>query len=145
VIGVNTAIVAGGGGGLGFAISATTAQRVAGLLIRDGRISRGYVGVAGADVAIPRYVQRLLGLTQTHGILVHGVEEKSPAAVAGIEAGDVIIALGDSAVDGMDALHRIMTAGPVGATTVKLLRRNDIMRFDITPAEAQEREPVPAR
>jgi S1-C subfamily serine protease len=145
VIGVNTAIVAGGGGGLGFAISATTAQRVAGLLIRDGRISRGYIGVAGADVAIPRYVQRLLGLTQTHGILVHGVEEKSPAAVAGIEAGDVIIALGDSAVDGMDALHRIMTAGPVGATTVKLLRRNDIMRFDITPAEAQEREPVPAR
>jgi serine protease Do len=90
-------------------------------------------------------VQRLLGLTQTHGILVHGVEEKSPAAVAGIEAGDVIIALGDSAVDGMDALHRIMTAGPVGATTVKLLRRNDIMRFDITPAEAQEREPVAAR
>jgi S1-C subfamily serine protease len=145
VIGVNTAIVAGGGGGLGFAISATTAQRVAGLLIRDGRISRGYIGVAGADVAIPRYVQRLLGLTQTHGILVHGVEEKSPAAVAGIEAGDVIIALGDSAVDGMDALHRIMTAGPVGATTVKLLRRNDIMRFDITPAEAQEREPVAAR
>jgi S1-C subfamily serine protease len=145
VIGVNTAIVSGGGGGLGFAISATTAQRVAGLLIRDGRISRGYIGVAGADVTIPRYVQRLLGLIQTHGILVHGVEEKSPAAVAGIEAGDVIIALGDSAVDGMDSLHRIMTAGPIGATTVKLLRRNDIMRFDITPAEAQEREPVPAR
>ena len=64
VIGVNTAIVAGGGGGLGFAISATTAQRVAGLLIRDGRISRGYLGVAGADVAIPRYVQRLLGLSK---------------------------------------------------------------------------------
>ena len=138
VIGVNTAIVAGGGGGLGFAISATTAQRVAGLLIRDGRISRGYVGVAGADVAIPRYVQRLLGLIQTHGILVHGVEEMSPAAVAGIEAGDVIIALGDAPVSGMDALHRIMTAGPIGATTVKLLRRNTIMRFDITPAEAQE-------
>jgi S1-C subfamily serine protease len=145
VIGVNTAIVAGGGGGLGFAISAATAQRVAGLLIRDGRISRGYIGVAGADVAIPRYVQRLLGLIQTHGILVHGVEETSPAAVAGVEAGDVIIALGDAPVDGMDTLHRIMTAGPIGATTVKLLRRNNIMRFDITPAEAQEHEPVPAR
>ena len=145
VIGVNTAIVAGGGGGLGFAISATTAQRVAGLLIRDGRISRGYIGVAGADVAIPRYVQRLLGLIQTHGILVHGVEETSPAAAAGIEAGDVIVALGDAPVDGMDALHRIMTAGPVGAATVKLLRRNSIMRFDITPAEAQQREQEAAR
>ena len=62
VIGVNTAIVAGGGGGLGFAIASNTAQRVAALLIRDGKISRGYIGVAGADVAIPRYVQRLLGL-----------------------------------------------------------------------------------
>ena len=136
VIGVNTAIVAGGGGGLGFAISATTAQRVAGLLIRDGRISRGYLGVAGADVAIPRYVQRLLGLIQTHGILVHSVEDGSPAATATIEGGDVIIALGESPVDGMDALHRLMTAGPIGSTTVTLLRRNAIMRRDITPIEA---------
>ena len=137
VIGVNTAIVAGGGGGLGFAISAITAQRVAGLLIRDGRISRGYLGVAGADVAIPRYVQRLLGLIQTHGILVHSVEDGSPAATAGIEGGDVIVSLGESPVDGMDALHRVMTAGPIGATTVTLLRRNAIMRRDITPIEAQ--------
>ena len=137
VIGVNTAIVAGGGGGLGFAISASTAQRVAGLLIRDGKISRGYLGVAGADVAIPRYVQRLLGLIQTNGILVHSIEDGSPAAQAGIEAGDVVIKLGEDAVDGMDALHRVMTAGPIGTTTVTLLRRNAIMRRDITPIEAQ--------
>ena len=137
VIGVNTAIVAGGGGGLGFAISATNAQRVAGLLIRDGRISRGYLGLAGADVAIPRYVQRLLGLGQTHGILVHGVEEKSPAAAAGIEDGDVIVALGEAALDGMDALHRLLTNGPLGTTTVTLLRRNTLIRRDIIPAEAQ--------
>jgi S1-C subfamily serine protease len=137
VIGVNTAIVAGGGGGLGFAISATNAQRVAGLLIRDGHISRGYLGLAGADVAIPRYVQRLLGLLQTHGILVHGVEEKSPAATAGIEDGDVIVALGEAPVDGMDALHRLLTNGPLGATSVTLLRRNTVIRRDIIPAEAQ--------
>jgi S1-C subfamily serine protease len=137
VIGVNTAIVAGGGGGLGFAISATTAQLVAGLLIRDGRISRGYLGMAGADVAIPRYVQRLLGLVQAKGILVHGVEEKSPAAQAGIEDGDVIVALGEGHVDGMDALHRLLTNGPIGATTVTLLRRNTVIRRDIVPVEAQ--------
>jgi S1-C subfamily serine protease len=137
VIGVNTAIVAGGGGGLGFAISATTAQRVAGLLIRDGKISRGYLGLAGADVTIPRFLQRLLGLIQTHGILVHGVEDGSPAALAGIEGGDVIVKLGDAAIDGMDALHRVMTAGPIGTTTVTLLRRNAIVRRDITPVEAQ--------
>jgi S1-C subfamily serine protease len=137
VIGVNTAIVAGGGGGLGFAISAQTAQRVAALLIRDGRISRGYLGVAGADVAIPRYVQRLLGLIQTKGILVHGVEDGSPAAQAGIEEGDVVVALGETPVDGMDALHRILTDGPIGVTTATLLRRNEFKRVSITPVETQ--------
>jgi S1-C subfamily serine protease len=137
VIGVNTAIVAGGGGGLGFAISANTAQRVAALLIRDGRISRGYLGVAGADVAIPRYVQRLLGLIQTKGILVHGVEDGSPAATAGIEEGDVIVALGETPVDGMDSLHRILTDGPLGSATATLLRKNAFMRVAITPTETQ--------
>jgi len=137
VIGVNTAIVAGGGGGLGFAISANNAQRVAALLIRDGHISRGYLGVAGADVAIPRYVQRLLALIQTHGILVHGVEERSPAAVAGIEDGDVIVALGDAAIDGMDALHRALTNAPLAPTTVTLLRRNTLLRREIAPSKLQ--------
>jgi S1-C subfamily serine protease len=139
VIGVNTAIVAGGGGGLGFAIAANTAQRVAGLLIRDGKVTRGRLGVAGADVAIPRYVQRLLGLVQQRGLLVHGVEEHSPAARAGIEDGDVIIALGEHPIDGIDALHRRLTEGPLGPTTITLLRRNDIVRRAIEPTEAQQR------
>ena len=138
VIGVNTAIVAGGGGGLGFAIASNTAQRIAGLLIRHGKITRGYLGFAGADVPVPRYVQRLLNLEQAKGILVHGVEEKSPASRAGIEAGDVIIGLGDVNVDGMDALHRYLTDGPVEKTTVTLLRRNELMRRTIIPGEAAE-------
>jgi S1-C subfamily serine protease len=134
VIGVNTAIVAGGGGGLGFAIASNTAQRVAGLLIRHGTITRGYLGVAGADVPIPRFVQRLLGLVQAKGLLVHGVEDKSPASRAGIEAGDVIIALGETPVDGMDALHKLLTDTPLGKTTVTLLRRNELVRRAIIPA-----------
>ena len=140
VIGVNTAIVAGGGGGLGFAIAANTAQRVAGLLIRDGNIRRGYIGVAGADVAIPRYVQRLLKLEQAKGILVHGVEDKSPASRAGIEEGDVIIGLGDTHVDGMDGLHRLLTDGYVDRTSVTLLRKNELVRRTIIPSAS----PVPA-
>ncbi len=141
VIGVNTAIVAGGGGGLGFAIAANTAQRVAGLLIRDGSITRGYIGVAGADVAIPRFVQRLLGLVQAKGILVHGVEERSPASRAGIEDGDVIVALGDAPIDGMDALHKLLTDAPIERTTVTLLRKNALVRRTIILAPAR---PQPA-
>ena len=142
VIGVNTAIVAGGGGGLGFAISANTAQRVAGLLIRHGSITRGYIGVAGADVTIPRYVQRLLGLVQAKGILVHDVEEKSPASRAGIEAGDVIIALGEDQIDGMDGLHRLLTDRAIDTTSVTLLRKNELVRRTIIPATARERTPA---
>jgi S1-C subfamily serine protease len=101
--------------------------------MRDGHIRRGYLGVAGADVAIPRYVQRLLGLVQAKGILVHGVEEKSPASRAGIEEGDVIIALGTTHVDGMDGLHRLLTDGPIDHTTVTLLRKNELVRRTIIP------------
>ena len=137
VIGVNTAIVAGGGGGLGFAIASNTAQRVAGLLIRDGGITRRFIGVAGADVPVPRFVQRLLGLVQARGILVHGVEDKSAASRAGIEAGDVILALGDDPVDGMDALHRLLTERAAEKTTVTLLRRNELVRRAIVLTDAR--------
>ncbi len=142
VIGVKTAIVAGGGGGLGFAIAANTAQRVAALLIRDGAITRGYIGIAGADVPFPRYIQRLLALVQARGILVQGIEDKSPAWRAGIEAGDVILAIGDTMVDGMDALRRILTETPFDRTTVTLLRRNEVLRRTIIPSEARAAEMV---
>lgn len=69
---------------------------------------------------------------------MHGVEDGSPAATAGVESGDVVIALGEAPVDGMDALHRLMTAGPIGSTSVTLLRRNAIVRRDITPVEAHD-------
>ena len=68
---------------------------------------------------------------------MHGVEEtESGRELPGIEEGDVLIALGESPVDGMDTLHRVMTDGPIGTTTVTLLRRNALVRRDITPAEA---------
>jgi len=74
---------------------------------------------------------------------VHGVEENSPAAQAGIEAGDVVVALGEAPIDGMDALHRLLTDGPIGTTTATLLRKNAFMRVSITPVETQP--PVSAR
>jgi S1-C subfamily serine protease len=137
VIGVNTAVVAAGQG-ISFAIAINTAVRIAALLIRDGNVTRGYLGIAGTDIALPRYLQRLAGLTQTRGILVQSVEEKSPASRAGVEDGDVLIGLGTETVDGVDALHRILTgAEHIDApTTVTLLRRNELLRRTIIPAQA---------
>ena len=139
VIGVNTAIVAAGQG-ICFAIAASTATRLAGLLIRDGKVTRGYIGIAGTDVDVPRYLQRMHALTQTRGILVQGVEPHSPASRAGIEEGDVVIGLGDGVVDGVDTLHKVLTDRHVDAPTkVVLLRRNALVSRTIIPAEAQPR------
>jgi S1-C subfamily serine protease len=139
VVGVNTATVAAGQG-ICFAIAASTATRLAGILIRDGKITRGYIGIAGGDVEIPRYLQRLHELTQTRALLVHGVEERSPASRAGIEEGDVIIRIGEAMVEGIDSLHKRLAEHTPGApTTVTLLRRNRLETRTIIPDEALPR------
>ena len=141
VVGVNTAVVTGGQG-ICFAIASNTATRIAGLLIRDGAVRRGYLGIAGSDVDIPRYLQRVHALVQERGILVHGVDEQSPASRAGIEEGDVLVALGEGMVEGIDALHKLLTDRPVvdAPTSVTLLRRNQLVTRTIVPAEAQRRD-----
>jgi S1-C subfamily serine protease len=139
VVGVNTAIVAAGQG-ICFAIASNTASRIAGILMRDGKVTRGYIGVAGADLEIPRYLQRLHALTQARGILVQGVEEHSPASRAGIEAGDLLVKLGTVPVEGVDALHKVLAEHrPDSPTTVTLLRRNRLETRTIIPSEALER------
>jgi S1-C subfamily serine protease len=140
VVGVNTAIVAAGQG-ICFAIASNTAKHIASLLIRDGKIARGYVGVAGTDVDIPRFLQRLHALTQLRGILVQSVEPSSPASRAGVEPGDIIIGLGREPVDGVDALHRVLTGRDRidAPTTVALLRRNERVERTIIPGEALRR------
>jgi len=140
VIGVNTAIVAAGQG-ICFAIAANTAKHIASLLIRDGKVARGYVGIAGTDIEIPRFLQRLHALVQSRGILVQSVEPSSPASRAGIEPGDIVVALGAEPVEGVDALHRVLTGhGPVGApTSVTLLRRHERVVRTIIPSEALSR------
>jgi S1-C subfamily serine protease len=135
VVGVNTAVVAGGQG-ICFAIAGNTATRIAGILIRDGKVTRSYIGIAGADIPVPRYLQRRHDLTQARGILVHGVEEASPAARAGIEEGDLVVALGADPVEGVDALHKILAeVRPDTPTTVTLLRRNQLETRTIVPVE----------
>ncbi|MER8827754.1 Do family serine endopeptidase [Mesorhizobium sp. M0938] len=90
VIGVNTAIVSPSGGsiGIGFAVPSRTAQSVVDQLIRTGRIERGFIGVRLQEVTPS--IAEALGIAGSKGALVASVEPDSPAAKAGIEAGDVI-------------------------------------------------------
>src|SRR3954451_13184751 len=105
VIGVNTATILPAQG-LCFAIASNTARFVAARLIRDGRIRRSYIGLAGQTVPIPRTVARENQLAVTSGVFVVSVEPHSPAVAAGLRNRDIILAFGDEVVSGIDDLHR---------------------------------------
>jgi S1-C subfamily serine protease len=123
VIGVNTAIIRPAQG-ICFAIASNTARWVAGWLIKDGRISRSMIGVAGQNVPLLRKLIRHYRLEQESGVMVAGVEPNSPGARAGLEIGDIIIRLDSAATPTVDSLHRLLTADRIGASTALTVLRN---------------------
>jgi S1-C subfamily serine protease len=136
VVGVNTAIILPAQG-ICFAIAVNTAKFVAARLIRDGKIRRSFIGVAGQDVPIPRRVVRLNGLESDNGVLVASVEPQSPAEKAGLLAGDVIVGYDDHSVEGIDALHQLLTEEKVGVQArLTVLRRSEKRFLHIVPQES---------
>jgi len=137
VIGINTAMILPGQG-LCFAIASNTARFVAARLIRDGRIRRSYIGVAGQNVPIPRAVARANQLAVSSGVLVVSVEAQSPSAAAGLREGDVVLALGDEAVAGIDDLHRHLTEDRIGVpATLVILRAARRVQLTVVPRESK--------
>ena len=139
VIGVNTAVILPAQG-ICFAIASNTAERVAVALIREGRVRRAYLGVSAQDMQLPRRVARHFGLAQDAGARVESVEAGSPAAVAGLRSGDIIIAFGDTAVTGVDDLQRLLTGGRIGGGIgLTVLRRYQRLALEVTPTESTPR------
>jgi S1-C subfamily serine protease len=135
VIGINTATIVPGQG-LCFAIASNTARLVAGRLIRDGRIRRSYIGVAGQTVPIPRALARSHSLAAPSGVLVVSVEAGSPAAQAGVRDGDVVLAFGSSAVAAVEDLHRLLTDERVASpTSLTILRGGARRQLIVVPIE----------
>ena len=137
VIGVNTAMIRPAQG-ICFAIASNTARFVAARLMRDGRIRRSRIGVAGQQTPLPRALARAHGLAASAGVLVAAVEPNSPASAAGLETGDVILAFGDQAVTGVDDLHRLLTEERIDQpVTVTLLRRDARKQLTVVPRESE--------
>jgi S1-C subfamily serine protease len=137
VIGVNTATILPAQG-ICFAIGINTAKFVASRLLRDGRIRRSWIGVSAQTVPIHRRVVRFYNLPQESGVVVLGVEDGSPAKKSGLREGDVIVALDEKPVAGVDDLHRLLTDAQVGARCeLTLIRHTERLTLPIAPAEAR--------
>jgi S1-C subfamily serine protease len=120
VIGVNTAMILPAQG-ICFATSIDTAKFVASRLIRDGKVSRSYIGLAGQNVPIPRRIVRYYNLPVESGILVVSFEGNSPGRKAGLREGDLIVGFDGRSTAGIDDLHKLLTDERIGNKTSLLV------------------------
>jgi S1-C subfamily serine protease len=137
VIGVNTAIILPAQG-ICFAIPSNIAKHVSSCLIRDGRIRRGRIGMAGQNVSIKEDAVKALGLSASEGVLVAGVERDGPAHRAGLAQGDVIVGLEDRPIANIDDLHKLLTENLIDkAVTLTVVRNYNKMRVKVVPEESK--------
>lgn len=140
VIGVNTAMILPAQG-ICFATSIDTAKFVASRLIRDGRVSRSYIGLAGQNVPLPRRIVRYYNLVVESGIFVISFENDSPARKGGMREGDIIIGFDDRPIAGIDDLHKLLTEERIGRKSLlTVIRGTDKLTIDVTPEESQSRD-----
>jgi S1-C subfamily serine protease len=137
VIGVNTAIIQMAQG-ICFAIAINTAKLIAARLIRDGRVRRSYVGIAGQTVPLLTRVVRYFGLGIDTAVFVVTVERGSPAERGGLREGDVVVSFADQPVRAIDDLLKLLTEDRVGvAVPLTVLRGNERVTLSITPSESR--------
>src|SRR5438270_3820646 len=113
VIGINTAIIPMAQG-ICFAIPAATARLVAGMLIRDGRVRRAYLGIGGAPTPIGRQLAMGIGISNVSGVRVLEVTSGGPAERAGVRAGDLLVSLGGETIATLSDLQGALVADSIG-------------------------------
>ena len=135
VIGINTAIIAMAQG-ICFSISVDTVEFVAARLIREGRVRRCYIGVAGQNVPIARKVVRFHDLARESGVQAQSVAQDGAAAAAGLLSGDIIVELDGNPIGNIDELHRLLVEDRLGVSVpMVVLRRELKLTLPVVPRE----------
>jgi S1-C subfamily serine protease len=133
VIGVNTAVIMPAQG-LCFAIGINTAKFVAARLIRDGKVTRSYIGVGGQTVPVARRVARFHQLPVESGVLVVSLEQGGPAEKAGVRLGDRIVGFNGQPIRTIDDLQLLLTEQQVGVPSkITVLRLTEKLDFEVKP------------
>ena len=132
LIGVNTA-VAGMGLGLAVPMNSTT-QAILSALMRNGRVRRAYLGIAGGTRPLPPHIAEKLG--RKAGVEVHEVVANSPADGGKLRGGDVIVSVGGTGVSKAGDLQRLMVETSIGSKlTLTVLRGDQLVNLDVIPIE----------
>jgi S1-C subfamily serine protease len=135
VIGVNTAVILPAQG-LCFAVSSNLVQYVVGRLILEGKVRRGFLGIGGQTVQINYGHQHPHDGLPATGVWIQDLEPTGPAAIAGIQQGDVIISFNTQPVQSFDDLHRYLNESAIGKQAeVVLLRRGERIQLMVVPVE----------
>jgi Do/DeqQ family serine protease len=134
LLGINTAIYSQSGGsmGIGFAIPVSTAKQVLEGIVRDGQITRGWIGVEPNDLS-PELAETFAVKTR-QGVIITGVLQNGPAAQAGIRPGDVILSIaGKPIADVTQLLSQVAALKPGTPARFSIERKNQSMDMEVTP------------
>ncbi len=135
VIGINTAVIAGSQG-ISFAIPVNTAKWVAFQLIREGRVRRAYLGIQAQTVPLDRRIAVSYNINAATAVRVTDVQPDTPAARAGLRAGDLIGRVGEGIVTSLDDLTMALGQHLIGqALTLHVVREGRWIEVTVTPAE----------
>jgi S1-C subfamily serine protease len=109
---------------------------VLGEILTQGRVRRAYLGISGRDRPLDRRLVRALDLPLMRAVEVMSRDAEGPAAQSDLRPGDLVVAVNDVPVDGIDALYRYVSRWPVGTpVTIDVLRRTQRLKMSLTPKE----------
>jgi Do/DeqQ family serine protease len=134
LLGINTAIYSRSGGnmGIGFAIPVSTAKQVLEGIVKDGQITRGWIGVEPNDLSAE--LADTFDVKTRQGVIITGVLQNGPAALAGIRPGDVIVRIaGQPVTDVTQLLSQVAALKPGSSARFSMERKNQPMELNVTP------------
>jgi S1-C subfamily serine protease len=134
LMGINTAIYSRSGGsmGIGFAIPVSTAKMVLDGIVKEGSVTRGWIGVEPADLS-PE-LKDAFGVKAKRGVLITGVLQNGPAAQAGVKPGDVVVEVSGNQISSVsELLSGVAALKPGTPAKFRLLRRDDQVEINVTP------------
>jgi S1-C subfamily serine protease len=125
--------------GIGFAIPANTARWVVSQILCYGRVRRGFLGIAGRQRPVHRRMVRFYGLTRDFAVEVASVDPRGPAKQAGLQEGDLIVAIEGQAVASVDDLHRFLSENPFERPiTLTVIRGQEQLALMVKQQEARK-------